>query len=246
MKENDFKHELHAHKRAYHFDLSGDLFFCLVRAYQDFKKIYPFGDALNYYCVAFQMSPNQKICTITFHLHTQIADVFQPEISLHYDIAQQERRSEPQLECLYQEAFSRQHIAQIEGLNQFTITATLFKYIEQAKNLFVQWNESYYSLQFNQFRLTMFEQSSFEYAETLIVLTQPEPMLLEPHYHQDNEEPPLTAYILFNLNTPAFVFQHFIKNKTEDIIHKLSLQPKGRIKRQNEKLRQQAKLEDEK
>ncbi|MDM1763569.1 MULTISPECIES: hypothetical protein [unclassified Acinetobacter] len=92
-----------------------------------------------------------------------------------------------------------------------------------------------------QFRLTMFEPASFEYASTLIVLTQPEPMLLEPHFKQDQEEPPLKAYVMFDISQPPFIFQHFIQNKTEDIIQRLSLQPKGRVKRQNEKLRQQRK-----
>ena len=37
---NNFKHELHEQKLAHHFDISADLFFCLARVSQDFKKIW--------------------------------------------------------------------------------------------------------------------------------------------------------------------------------------------------------------
>ena len=246
MRIKNFKHELHEHKLAQHFDLSGDLFFCLARVCQDFRNIYPVGDALHYYDVSFHISQNQKICSVIFRLKTQVNDIFQPEITLHYEITQQKTVNESQLEQLYQEAFSQQHIEQIDDLNQLNVAAKLFKYIDQAKSLFAQWNESYYSLAFHQFRLTMFDQASLEYGSTLIVLIQPTPVLLEPHYNQDNEELPLTAYVLFSLSKPPFIFQHFIKDKTEDIIRRLSLQPKNRVKRQNEKLRQHNRSEDEK
>lgn len=154
--------------------------------------------------------------------------------------------NERRFEKLYQEAFSQQHIEQIDDLNKFNFTASIFKYLEYTKRLFAQWNQSYYPLQFHQFRLTLFEKASLEYAATLIVLIQPEPILLESHYNQENEELPLTAYVVFILNKPPFIFQHFIKNKEENELRRISLQPKGRIKRQNEKLRQQTRLEDDK
>lgn len=237
----NFKHELHEQKLAHHFDLSADLFFCFARIVQDVKKIYPLGDALRYYHASFQISQNQRICSIILHVQAQQAGILQSEIHLHYDIYEQKLIHEQQLEPLRHEPQIKVNIVQVDDFLQLSVEAKVFKYIAQAKHLFAQWNESYYPLQFNQFRLTMFEPASFEYASTLIVLTQPEPMLLEPHFKQDQEEPPLKAYVMFDINQPPFIFQHFIQNKTEDIIQRLSLQPKGRVKRQNEKLRQQRK-----
>lgn len=232
MSKTDFKHKLHEQALSHHFDMDSDLFFCLARVYQDFKKIYPIGDALHYY-------------DASFHLQKQVNDIFQPEITLSYDITQQKKVNELQLERLRYEEFSHTHIEKIDDLNQFNVTASFFKYIKQAKSLFVQWNESYYPLQFNKFRLTMFEKASLKYASTVIALTQPEASLLEPHYKQEDEEQPLTAYVSFSLSKPPFIFQYFSKNKGEDKLHRIRLQPKGRVKRQNEKLRQQTRLESE-
>lgn len=243
MKEDDLKHELYAHKFAQHFDLNADLFFCFARVDEDLRKHYPFGDVLRYYHATFQMSQNQRICSIILHVQAQQEAFLQPEIHLHYDIAQQEIVHEQQLEQLLNAPNIQENILQVIDLHQLNVEAILFKYITQAKHLFVQWNVSYYPLQFNQFRLTVFEKSSLEHASTFIVLTQPEPILLQPHFKQDQEEPPLKAYIIFDISQPPFIFHHFIHNKTVDISRHLSLQPKERVKRQNEKLRQHAKLE---
>lgn len=239
MKDKDFKHELHEQKLAHHFDISADLFFCLARVSQDFKKIYPIGDALHYYDVSFHISQNQKICSVIFRLKAQVNDIFRPEIVLYYEISQQKLVNKFQSKDLFLEDFGQQHIEQIDDLNQLNVTAKVFAYLEYAQQLFVQWNTSYYPLQFHQFRLTLFEKASLEYASTLIVLIQPEPTLLEPHYNQENEEPPLTAYVLFNLSKPPFIFQYFIKNKEEEELRRISLQPKNRVKRHNEKQRKQ-------